>query len=122
MSTGGRWVKTPRGDRFCPAGKTIKGSVPIDAKGEWVSSSSGGVWFRPLGWRPKLHLLDNEDAPLCGNRGLYAKSTSKVDDVTCGSCRNQMLIRRFKVLMFLVAVLVWARTHPEKARGGETCG
>lgn len=114
---GGVWVQTARGNRFCPEGKKIKGSVPSDAKGEWVSSSSGGVWFRPLGWRPKLHLATADDAPLCGNRGLYAKSTSKVDDVTCGSCQNQMLIKRFKMIMFLLAALLWLRANPHANLG-----
>lgn len=108
----GTWVQTARGPRFCAEGKTIKGSVPMDAEGEWVQSSTGGVWFRPKGWRPKLHLLGEDESPACGNRGAYAKTTSKPDDVTCGSCRNHMLIRRFRVLMILIAVLVWARTHP----------
>lgn len=108
----GTWVRTMRGPRFCLEGKTIKGSVPIDAQGEWVGGARGGYWFRPLGWKPKVH-LDSEGAPLCSVASGAPKITRDPESVTCGSCRNHMLIRRFRVLMILVAVLVWARTHPE---------
>jgi len=108
----GDWVRTMRGLRFCPEGKTIKGSVPIDAQGDWVKGSRGGYWFMPKGWKPKVH-LDSDGAPVCRVSGAAPKITSDPEGVTCGSCRNHMLIRRFRVLMILVAVLVWVRTHPE---------
>ncbi|OHD24245.1 MAG: hypothetical protein A2Y38_19965 [Spirochaetes bacterium GWB1_59_5] len=94
--------------RFYPGMRdTVKG-----AKGAWCSSRNGGIWFRPDGWKPKVH-LSADDATLCGKE-IIGKPVLDAAQVTCGSCLNQIRIRNFRAIMFFAAFLLWARLHPKQ--------
>lgn len=83
-------------------------------EGEWVKAKNGGKWFRPVGWKPKRHFAIGEGI-LCGGRSVSLR-TDNPDNVDCGSCLLQLRIRNFRLIMYLVAALIWARTQPKEAK------
>lgn len=82
-------------------------------------------WVRPPNYKPATHLKisgtfdDGNLVLMCGTNKsrppkMYFKYTDDCKKVTCKGCLNSLILRKYKIIAYIVAILWYVRWSKTK--------